>query len=117
MTDTARADKLRTLIGRLGDVQKERLLDSTGLDVDRWQIDEAKFSDFEKSLIDYRKMLAASAASSVHGTGAEQMPHIECDSCGVSEMESTYYVTIPRCATLCAECTNLLVSRARDAQK
>lgn len=117
MADTARTDKLRKLIGRLSDLQKEWLLDSTGIDVDRWRIDGAKLSDFQRHLIDYRKMLAASAASSARVTGADQMPNIECDSCGVSEMDSTYYVTIPRCATLCAECTDLLVARVRDAHR
>jgi hypothetical protein len=108
---------LRDLIGRLSDIEKAQLWDSTGIDVDRWQSDEAKLASFEAHLIDYRQMLSSASALGSRGANTAEMPHIECDSCGASEMASTYYVTIPRCATLCAECTSLLLQQARSAHR
>jgi hypothetical protein len=114
MADTARTDKLRRLLNRLSDIEKERLWDSTGIDVDRWQTDEAKFADFEKHVADYRKMLSGSTQAHAGNVQTEQMPNFNCDSCGAKQMDAPYYVTIPRCTTLCAECTNVLLEQARN---
>jgi len=116
MADTVGATRLKQFLRHLGEVEKERFLDSTGIDVDGWEIDKARFSGFEKSLTDYRKVLAQSLKSVGAGGGSQQGPHFRCDCCGATQLESAYYVNVPRCATFCAECTNVLVHQVRNAR-
>ena len=113
MADASRATSLIQLLRRLGEVERERFWESTGVDVEHWNIDKTRFAAFEKSIDEYCKALADALNSAGATDGSQQTPHFRCDSCGATQFESAYYVNVPKCVTLCAECTNVLVERVR----
>jgi len=113
MADASRATSLTQLLGRLGEVERGRFWESTGVDVEHWNIDKTRFAAFEKNIDEYRKALADALKSGGAADSSQQTPHFRCDSCGATQFESAYYVNVPKCVTLCAECTNVLVKRVR----
>lgn len=117
MLDKPRRDKLIRLLRRLNDAEKAQLRESTGIVFDPWQIDEKSFSDFNRGLTEYRRVLSSSSASAPKKADVEDGPTRTCDSCGASKKDSLYHVRIPGCATFCDECTTLLIEEARNARK
>jgi hypothetical protein len=116
MADENRATTLTELLGRLGDVERWRFRESTGIDIEHWKIDKARFSAFETSLDDYRKALVEAVELAGAVAGSQQAPQFRCDCCGATELESDYSVNVPKCVTLCAECTNVLVEHVHNGR-